>query len=49
MEKSLSPHHKSDVREGGSNKKQECGFAAACLEPVVMLIRKAGGINPAQR
>lgn len=49
MEKSLLAHHKSDVRDGGSNKNQECGFPAACLKPVVMLIRKAGEINSAQR
>lgn len=50
MEKSLSAHHKSDVRDGGSNKKKrECGFPAACLKPAVMLIRKAGERNSAQR
>lgn len=49
MEKSLSAHHRSDVRDGGGNKKQARGFPAACLEPVVVLISKAGEINSAQR
>lgn len=48
MEKSLLAHHKSDVRHGGSNKKQEHGFPAACLKPVEMPMRKAGEMNPAQ-
>lgn len=49
MEKSLSAHHKSDVRDGGSNEERERGFPAPCLKPVVVQIREAGEINSAQR